>query len=526
MVILEVPYAEKDLAKQMGARWNPALRKWYIPKGLDPEAFTAWLPASPDPREGIPRAPSATDESAIGISLSGYLEEVAGAITRGVKRSQWVRAELSQVRRTAGGHLQLELTEHDRSGQLIARLTAFLWSQRAEPIVKKFEQTTGAPLATGLKVLLMLSLDHNPTYGLRALLEDIDPSYTLGDIAKNLEAIRKRLVEANIFHLNQALPKPTEFTHIIVLSPEDAAGLGDFREDANRLEAHQLCRFTYHTALFQGPDASRSLTVALEAITSGFDQDDLPDALCIIRGGGAVTDLYWLNDFAVAQILCRMPIPVLTGIGHERDNTLLDEIANQRFDTPSKVIGHVVGSIYSQATAAIDHLSTIFHQTRSMIGHAQTESEGLIEKTLDRALHLLELSENSLGWLWSEIREESQTGLREADFQLIRLFDSINSLSENQLLRQQASLNQWLDTTLDRAGIQLHESSLELEALMREVLGMGPEATLRRGFVVARSPSGAPLTSKQKAMEASMLELQFHDGLIKVIPTHPPEESK
>ena len=233
LILLEVPFAEKDVAKQLGARWNPALRKWYIPEGLDPAPFATWRPGEEFRQESflepLAQGSPSPEGDAPGITLLAYLQQVNLALARGVPKSQWVRVEISQLKRTQGGHVQLELVEHDHLGQLTARLPAFLWQQKATQVVERFERETGAQLESGIKVLFQLSVDHNPTYGLRALVEDIDPSYTLGDIAKKLEAIRKSLIDAQVFHLNRSLPAPTEFTHVVVISPKDAAGLGDFR---------------------------------------------------------------------------------------------------------------------------------------------------------------------------------------------------------------------------------------------------------------------------------------------------------
>ena len=523
IILLEVPFAEKDVAKQLGARWNPILRKWYIPEGLDPAPFATWRPGEVLQSEALPEAPPLVNQSAAeddipGITLLAYLQQVNLALARGVPKSQWVRVEISQIKRTQGGHLQLELVEHDSLGQLTSRLPAFLWQQKAGKVLERFERETGAQLESGIKVLLQLSVDHNPTYGLRALVEDIDPSYTLGDIAKKLEAIRKSLIDAQVFHLNRSLPQPTEFTHVVVISPKDAAGLGDFREDANRLEAHGICRFTYYTAVFQGPEAAASLRAAVSQFESA---EYAADALCVIRGGGSVTDLYWLNDRDLAEALCRIKIPVLTGIGHERDNTILDEVANIRFDTPSKVIGHISGTIYANTQDAIQNFLMILRLSDALLKTAESDVDRLKIEIASDIRHAITQGELGLDRIWALIRENSQEGIQASLHQLDRLMDQLRGNAGNLIHSHEIELAQLRERTLDLATLRLDEAGHEIEALAREILGVGPEATLRRGFALVRDPRGQPLTSRRNALREKRLALEFHDGVLGVVPDSP-----
>lgn len=519
IILLEVPFAEKDVAKQLGARWNPVLRKWYVPEGLDPAPFATWRPGEEfNPEASLDASPSPVADDASGITLAAYLQQVNLALARGVPKSQWVRVEISQLKRTQGGHLQLELVEHDSLGQLAARLPAFLWQHKAGKVVERFERETGAQLESGIKVLFQLSVDHNPTYGLRALIEDIDPSYTLGDIAKKLETIRKSLIDAQVFHLNRNLPQPAEFTHVVVISPKDAAGLGDFREDANRLEAFGICHFTYYTAVFQGPEAAASIRAAI----GQFEKDGLSaDALCVIRGGGSVTDLYWLNDRDLAEALCRIKIPVLTGIGHERDNTILDEVANTRFDTPSKVIGHISGTIYANTRDAIQNFLMILRLSDALMKTAESEVDRLRVEIASDIRHTITQGESGLDRIWASIRENSQEGIQASLHQLERLLDQLRGNAENLIHSQNLELEQLRGRTLELAGLRLDDAAHEIEALAREILGVGPEATLRRGFAMVRDPRGKPLTSRRDALREKRLALEFHDGVLGVVPDSP-----
>src|SRR5690606_10875306 len=140
--------------------------------------------------------------------------------------------------------------------------------------------------------------------------------------------------------MNRLLPPPREFTRVAVISPADAAGLGDFRSEADRLQSYGLCDFHYFHALFQGAGAEDSLVSTIAKLFEQQKSRPLYDALVIIRGGGDKAGIYDVNKVRIARCVCRFPIPVLVGIGHERDTTILDEVANSRFATPSLAISH------------------------------------------------------------------------------------------------------------------------------------------------------------------------------------------
>jgi exodeoxyribonuclease VII large subunit len=183
-----------------------------------------------------------------------------------------------------------------------------------------------------------------------------------------LRQIRTALSREGVIDRNRQLASPTEFCRVAVISPDGAAGLGDFKRDADILASAGLCSFNYQSARFQGLDAAIDIKNRLLSVLDA-QKDDLPryDAICIIRGGGSVTDLYWLNDLDLAMAVCNCPFPILTGIGHERDNTILDEIANRRFDTPSKVIGHIRDVICGNAYTATAHYQQIMLSAKQQV---------------------------------------------------------------------------------------------------------------------------------------------------------------
>jgi exodeoxyribonuclease VII large subunit len=325
------------------------------PPGTDLRHFDCrWLPkgCEPDPESKPSSAILGSDaEPEKGISLTELLNRVKGVINREMPEAVWVRAEISELR-GKNGHVYPTLTERDERGEIPANSKGVIWKGRAAGITAKFEQATGEGLKTDIKILCLVRVRFDPLFGLDLIIEDVDPSYTLGDLAAKLARIRQRLVEEDLYERNKALPAPVEFVRVAVISPETSAGLGDFRHEADRLHQAGLCEFIYFGATFQGIDAPSSIRTAVNEALAAHRQRPI-DALVVIRGGGSVTDLAWLNDLELARLVCRSPVPVLTGIGHERDGTILDEIAHRRFDTPSKVALHITTTIKDNALAAL-----------------------------------------------------------------------------------------------------------------------------------------------------------------------------
>jgi exodeoxyribonuclease VII large subunit len=167
------------------------------------------------------------------------------------------------------------------------------------------------------------------------------------------------------------LPAPAEFVRVAVISPETSAGLGDFRHETDRLHDAGLCEFVYFRATFQGIDAPPSIRTAVNEALAAYAERPF-DAVVVLRGGGSVTDLAWLNDLELARLLCRACVPVLTGIGHERDSTILDEVAQRRFDTPSKVALHIATTVKENALGAAAAFEQIGLQVARVLTRERT----------------------------------------------------------------------------------------------------------------------------------------------------------
>ena len=247
-------------------------------------------------------------------------------------QSQWVIAETSDLRLNRSGHCYTELIEKDAKGVTVAKVDAAIWSSNYARLYYKFKEATGQVLATGMKVLVNVTANYHRLYGLKVTVNDIDPNYTLGDMARQRQEIINRLTAEGIIDMNKELLWPEVPQRIAIISAEGAAGYGDFM---NQLQGNPY-GLQFYTCLFSAVmQGSQTVPTVLAALDRVNDHIDLFDCVVIIRGGGSTSDLNSFDNYDLASTVAQFPIPVIVGIGHERDVTVLDYVAAMRVKTPT-----------------------------------------------------------------------------------------------------------------------------------------------------------------------------------------------
>ncbi|GGR08364.1 exodeoxyribonuclease VII large subunit [Deinococcus ruber] len=327
------------------------------------------------------------------LELADLLAYVGQVIERGIPGAVWVRAELASV--TDRRHLYLDVVQSGQDGREVAKARATLWARERFSLEGKFRRATGGGLAAGMSVLLMVTAEFHPQYGFSLHILDIAPEFTVGDMALKLEGIRRTLEQERLLECNRSLPQPPDYTRVAVISPANAAGLGDFRREADALAAAGLVQFVYFPATFQGREASSSILNTLGAALLAHAEEAL-DALVIIRGGGASTDLAWLNDLELARAVARFPVPVISGIGHARDDTILDEVACLRMDTPSKAAALIVSTVAAGAQQAQRDFRQIVAAGRAALSEADSGANWALDRVMRAAGRLVERHSNDL----------------------------------------------------------------------------------------------------------------------------------
>ena len=303
---------------------------------------------------------------------------VREAIEDALPDEYWVEAELSECRENSG-HCYMELIEKDeRSNTPVARASAKCWRQTWLMAKPYFERTTGQPLRAGMKVLLRVYAQFHEAYGFSWIVTDIDPTYTLGDMARKRQEIIRQLKEEGVFDLQRELHIPTFAKRIAVISAQNAAGYGDFCRQLEDNDYGFRFEVTLFPAIMQGEQVETSVISALNNV---YERIHDFDVVCILRGGGASADLSGFDTLALAENVAQFPLPIITGIGHDRDESILDMISHTRVKTPT-----------AAAAFLIDHMRNVWERISQLAMLIPT----LALRVLSESRHRIELLENRL----------------------------------------------------------------------------------------------------------------------------------
>lgn len=351
---------------------------------------------------GLNIDPEYTGKERHEFSLLELNNLVRGAISEAFPGTCWVRAEMSDVRtNTASGHCYLEFIEKNLvTGQLVARARGSIWAKTFRMLKPYFEMETGQLFASGLKVLVKVSVEFHELYGYSLTVTDIDPAYTMGDMLRRRMEIIRQLKEEGVFALNKELPFPVLPKRIAVITSPTAAGYEDF---LNQL-AHNKPGYPFYTKLFpalmQGERTEESVITALDHIYHHLDNFDV---VVIIRGGGATSDLNSFDSYLLAANCAQFPLPVITGIGHERDDTILDMVAHTRMKTPTAVAEFLIGRMDAAAMdleelqQEVSELATgILLKQRNFLQLLGTRLPAIAINRIERNRSLLQMLGNKL----------------------------------------------------------------------------------------------------------------------------------
>lgn len=384
----------------------------------------------------------------------------------------WVMAEIGSLSVNAiSGHCYMELLDKDAGSQKEARVRANLWKNNYRSVNQRFEIVTGSALQKGLRVLLLVKVEYHEQYGMALVVEDIEPSFTLGELSRRKAEVLKRLESENLLEVNAALELPIVLQKIAIISSQGAAGFEDFMRHLHHNEFGFAFSTTLFPALMQGEEAEQSMLEALkqiELLKTDFD------AVAIIRGGGSPADLACFNGYELGKAIALFPIPVFTGIGHERDESVADVAAHTRFKTPT-----AVAAFFVQMALNMD---------------AQLTEYGNILMDLTRKK--LDLEQRNL-------------------LQFAQLLQSFSSFIFTQ---QKMQVVEFQTTLKALARIELKREEQKLQMLEKTIALLDPNVQLKRGFTLTMQ-KGKILKSVAEVNAEEMLETIFKDGKIESKPT-------
>jgi len=448
------------------------------------------------------------------LRLSDYLSAVEMVVKETFNHRVWVKAEIRNLS-SKGGHYYFELAEKDDDGKVVASCRGNLWRFKAARVLAKFERATGMPLERDLTVLLKVSAGFHAQYGFSLTIEDIDPSYTLGDLARQYAEMVDRLTGEGLLHLNQQLPTPFDIEHVLVIAPEKAAGLGDFQADADRLASTGACQFHYHHATFQGNHAPSEIRQAIVSAQQQFQDtyQRLPDLLVIIRGGGAVGDLAYLNDYELAALVAEQPIPVWVGIGHERDKVILDEVAHTSFDTPSKVIAAIISHLAQLITQTLQYQAQIKQAATQQLTMAEQKTSRQLSHIQSQTIGQLTALRKDSDYAWRSIQQSAQRQVKQAARLTSNLRAQTQSLAYQQLAAASTYSQNYQKTVIQTAQLRVIQAQRNSEHLRDIVLLHRPSRVLKQGYTMLTDAKDKQiLTSSTQLYPEQTIHIVLKDG--------------
>lgn len=401
------------------------------------------------------------------ITLAELQRQIRQTLVERFAALVWVTAEIHSLRPHSSGHCYMELVEKGKSdGVPKAQARATIWRNQYLPLAERFRRETGQPLAAGMQVLLSVLVSYHELHGLSLQVINIDPAYTLGDLERQRQQTIARLQEEGVWELNRQQVLPPLVQRIAILSSAQAAGYQDFCNELGR--SPYAFRLTLYEATMQGTQAEESLCAALEAVAAAEEQYD---AVVIVRGGGATSDLNCFNSYRLCSYIAQFPLPILTGIGHDRDQSVADMVAHTALKTPTAVAAWFVDRMGRIDRWLEDAARLINERTKQLL-----QGETL---RLERAQ--------------SRLHRESREGLIEARMRLergaTRLPDAVQRLLERhrQQLQQAASI----------------------------VESRHPKQILQLGFAVVRA-EGRALRTVEELQRQRQISIELADGSVAI----------
>ena len=421
------------------------------------------------------------------ISLLEYNNRIKGLLYDTTVQSCWVTAETSDLR-VSRGHCYLELLQKNDAGVTIARLGAVIWASTFAQLNYHFQQVTGKSLASNMKVMVKLSANFHEQYGLKAIINDINAEFTLGDMERIRREIIAKLTAEGIIDMNRQLDWGPAPQRIAVISARGAAGYGDFLNQLHNND-HGLKFYTcLFEAVMQGANCVPSVIAALDRIAA---VEDMFDCVVIIRGGGSTSDLNSFDNYDLGANIAQFPLPIITGIGHDRDVTIPDMVSKLHVKTPTAAASFLVQC----GKAQLDRLSQL------------TEAIAVISR--EAIAH----SREQLAYYGNFIPLTAQKLVETSRLKLKNLAQALPLVLNSRLDNERVGLHHKREAMKQAVTSRIDREKLRLEALGDKLTLLSPQNTLNRGYSLT-TVNGHVITSATAVAPGDRIVTALKDGSI------------
>ncbi len=467
------------------------------------------------------------------MTLSELQQQVKYNLEEAFALPVWVVAEISEMTVNRSGHCYLDLVETEQgTDNVVARCRATIWSYTFRMLRPYFETTTGQSFSEGLKVLLQAKVEYHEVYGFSLNIRDIDPVYTLGDLARQRREIIRRLKEDGVFEMNKELELPLVPQRIAIVSSPTAAGLQDFLDQLH----HNPHQFIFYTKLFpaimQGNEAPRSIMDALEQI---YLYEEWFDAVVIIRGGGSQLDLACFDQYDLAFHVAQFPIPVITGIGHDKDDSVVDLVAHTRLKTPTAVAEFLIaGSLrFAQELKELEErfiemVNDQIEENKNRLTEATEQLSVMVNQLIVSQRNRLEVAGIHLANRTEVFLKDQQTNLKQLTVDarnLTKRFvtgqrhtlensgNRLRFLFRQQVLKGKNELSKNEHLLKIRATELLKAEKKNLISIQAKLRLVDPQNIIRRGYSLTMV-DGKIIKSVAQVRTGDQLETRLNDGII------------
>lgn len=440
------------------------------------------------------------------FQVSQYLKSLVDE----AKIDMWMVGEIYSL--SVSRHCYMELVEKSpASGEIVAKLKVCLWQRDMRRVLGKFECDTGKPIAVGMKVMIRAKVQYSEVYGMSAIMSDINAEFSIGEMERLRRETLKRLAEDGVLDMQKSHTLPRALQNIAVVSSETAAGYGDFMNQLTNNQYGLAYRVTLYPALMQGNDAPSSIIDALDKIVA---DDACPDVVIIIRGGGSRSDLLCFDDYELASNIAQYPFPVVTGIGHERDESVADIVSFLKLKTPTAVAEFLI-SHNAELLVLLDDMKgrveaiareAVERRRRHLEQCAMSLKNSAYRRIVERRSECKVLFDR----LYSATAGKNLQGLKRIEMLKRQLQIAVRNIVSAREVACARMLNDLQRATMQR----LRHESKRLEKDAAVVDAYDPQGTLRRGFTITMTEDGRRITKAADVSKGMTLKTLTADGYI------------
>ena len=443
-------------------------------------------------------------------TLSELQHEIKESISEQFPFAVWIVAEINTLTRHKSGHCYMELVQKSKtSNSIIAQARATVWANKFNFISAYFESETDSELAAGMNVMLQVTITYHEVYGLSLNVIGINPTYTIGDMERAKKEIIARLINEGVFDMNKTQSFPAVVQNIAVISSSTAAGYGDF---VNHLETNTYgyhINITLFEAAMQGEQTETSVLDALNRIGEEYENYD---AVAIIRGGGSKNDLSWFDNYNIAYMVTQFPLPVISGIGHERDESIVDMVAHTRMKTPTAVANFII-DYNAQFEEQVDSTSSeIFDIAKEFLMSSEMYLNNMTMSIM-KIRTLLSKHTERCDRIMSEIRTGLNVRMKEEEMKLNMIGNKLETSPKRLISEQESHLNGIKELIYRTTKHRIEKANEKLSFLEHRLTLNDPRTILKRGYSITRI-NGKVVTNDLETNDGDIMETLLYDGTV------------